>query len=94
MIISANRELDENQKRRVLEKVEERGLTCGSCGSKDFEIGAALYLGFLFVDEDNDVYMVALTCEEPDCDAARTGIKLRESEPLARRMNGEGGDEG
>ncbi len=82
MIINENIELDGNQKRRVLEKVEERGFTCGSCGSKDFEVGDALYLGFLFLDEDNDVYMVALTCEKPDCDAPRTGIKLRKAEFL------------
>ncbi len=82
MIIDENERLGEGQKRRVLEKVGERGFACGSCGSRDFEVGEALYLGFLFLDEDRDVYMVALTCKEPDCEAPRTGIKLREAEFL------------
>jgi len=82
MIISENKKLDENQKRRVLENVGERDVACGSCGSNDFEVGEALYLGFLFLDEDNDAYMVALTCKEPDCDAPRTGIRLHEADFL------------
>ena len=80
MIINENTVLDEHQKRRVLERVEERGFACASCGSRDFEVGAALYLGFLFLSEDHDAYMVALTCEGPDCGAPRTGIKLREAD--------------
>lgn len=82
MIRPENKELDENQKQRVLEKVRERPLACGSCSSNHFEVGEALYLGFLFLDEDNDMYIIALTCERPDCDAPRTGIKLREAEFL------------
>ena len=82
MIRSENKELEENQKQRVLKKVRERSLTCGSCSSNHFEVGDALYLGFLFLDEDNDMYMIALTCERSDCDAPRTGIKLREAEFL------------
>ncbi len=77
-----NRELSASQKRRVLTKVEERGFTCGSCGSNDFEVGETLYLGFLFFDEDNDAYMVALTCKEPNCDAPRSGIRLHEADFL------------
>ena len=48
MIIDENRKLDENQKRRVREVARERGFACGSCGAGDFEVGEALYLGFLF----------------------------------------------
>jgi hypothetical protein len=75
-------DLNANQKRRVLRKVRERGFTCGSCGSKDFEVGEALYLGFLFLNEDNDTHMVALTCKKPDCESPRTGIKLHEADFL------------
>lgn len=82
MIINENKELNEKQKQRVLEKVGERGVTCGSCGSNDFEVGEALYLGFLFLDEEHGMYLVALTCEESRCDTPRTGIKLHESEFL------------
>ncbi len=73
-----NRELTEEQKRRVLRKVEERGFACGSCGSGEFEVGDALYLGFLFLSEDPDAYMVALTCQSPDCESPRTGIRLHQ----------------
>ena len=83
MIINENRTLGEDEKRRVLAKVRQRGLRCGSCGSDGFEVGEALYLGFLFLDEDTDAYMVALTCREPDCATPRTGIKLHESEFLS-----------
>ncbi len=79
MIRPENKVLDLIQKRRVLEKVRERGLTCGSCGSGDFEVGEALEMGFLFLDEEHGNYMVALTCENPDCDAPRTGIRLHRS---------------
>jgi len=71
------RGLTEGQKRRVLGKIEERDLTCGSCGSDDFEVGEALYVGFLFLSEDHDNYVVALTCTNTDCRTPRTGIKLR-----------------
>ena len=76
------RGLTEGQKRRVLGKIEERDLTCGSCGSEDFEVGEALYVGFLFLSEDHDNYVVALTCKNPDCRNPRTGIKLRGAEFL------------
>ena len=82
MIRPENKELDANQKGRVLDRVGERGFTCGSCGSNDFKVGAALYLGFLFLDEDNDSYMVALTCKELDCGAPRMGIRLHEADFL------------
>lgn len=82
MIRDENESLDEEQKKRVLEKAAERSIDCGSCGSKDFEVGEALYLGFLFLNEENDAYMVALTCKEPDCANPRPGIRLRDSDFL------------
>ncbi len=82
MLLGDNTPLDENQKRKVLEKFEERGFRCGSCGSSNFEVGEALYLGFLFLSEDHDNYMVALTCKSTDCESPRTGIRLHEAEFL------------
>ena len=70
------------QKRRVLEQVERKHFTCGNCGSEDFQVGDALYLGFLFRSEQDDHYMVGLTCENPGCETPRTGIRLREYEFL------------
>jgi hypothetical protein len=82
MIRPENKVLDEDQKRRVFEKVRQRGFRCEGCGSDDFEVGEALYLGFLFLDEPLDNYMVALTCIEPGCASPRTGIKLHQSDFL------------
>ena len=82
MFLGDNTRLDETQKQRVLEKVRERDFTCGSCGSTDFEVGDSLYLGFLFLSEDHDDHMVALTCKGPDCGAPRTGIRLHEADFL------------
>ena len=76
------RELTEGQKQRVLGKIEERGFACGSCGSGDFRVGEALYVGFLFLSEDHDTYLVALACTNTDCRTPRTGIKLRGAEFL------------
>ena len=82
MITPDNTVLTEQQKRRVLERVEEGGFACGSCGSGDFEVGEALEMGFLFLDEAHRAYMVALTCENPDCENPRTGIRLQRYEFL------------
>lgn len=82
MIIDESRKLGEDEKRRALEKVHRRGLRCGSCGVDGFEVGGALYMGFLFLDEDTDMYMVALTCRASDCANPRTGIKLHGAEFL------------
>ena len=76
------RGLTEGQKRRVLGKIEERDLACDSCGSDEFEVGEALYVGFLFLSEDRDNYVVAITCTNTDCRTPRTGIKLRGAEFL------------
>ena len=68
---------------RVLAHVAAKGGHCETCGATDFEVGHALYLGFLFLDEDDDAYMVALTCRNPKCTQPRTGIRLREKDFLS-----------
>jgi hypothetical protein len=82
VIIRENTQLTEFQKRRVLERVEERSVTCASCGSGDFRVGEALELGFLFFNEEHGMYMVALTCKNLNCDIPRAGIRLHRSEFL------------
>ena len=67
---------------RVLEDVAAKGGHCEACGATDFEVGHALYLGFLFLDEDEDAYLVALTCRNPKC-GQRTAIKLCEKDFLS-----------
>lgn len=79
MIISENRQLTASQKERVLARAWERGFACPRCGSRDFSVGDALEMGFLFLSEEHGSFMVALTCEE--C-WVRTGIRLQESEFL------------
>lgn len=68
---------------RVAELVAAKGGHCERCGATDFDVGRALYLGYLFLDEDIDAYMVALTCRNPEC-GQHTGIRLRESDVLTR----------
>ncbi|MBV8541594.1 MAG: hypothetical protein JO063_13305 [Pseudonocardiales bacterium] len=72
--------LTDEQKHRVLRQVRRRHGSCRHCGGAEFLVGEALYLGFLFLSEDTDAYMVALTCTSPRCFAPRTGIRLSESE--------------
>lgn len=67
---------------RVLAQVTAKGGHCEACGGTDFEVGHALYLGFLFLDEDDDAYLVALTCRNADCPKPRTGISLAEKDFL------------
>jgi hypothetical protein len=67
---------------RVLDHVAAKGGHCEGCGGTDFDVGDALPLGFLFLDEDDDAYMVALTCRNPECVQPRTGIVLHESDFL------------
>jgi hypothetical protein len=76
--------LDRAERDRVLEHVDAKGGHCDGCGGTDFEVGHALYLGYLFLDEDDDAYMVALTCRNPDCPSPRTAIRLPESQFLSR----------
>jgi hypothetical protein len=68
---------------RVAELVAAKGGHCENCDGTDFEVGHALYLGFLFLDEDIDAYLVALTCRNPEC-GRRTAIRLREKDFLSR----------
>jgi hypothetical protein len=79
--------LDSKARERVSEQIAAKGGYCECCGAKDFDVGDALYLGFLFLDEDTDAYMVALTCRNPDCAKPRTGIVLSEKDFLS-----DGGD--
>jgi hypothetical protein len=72
--------LTDEQKHRVLRQVRRRQGSCRHCGGEKFLVGDALYLGFLFLSEDTDAYMVALTCTNPACSAPHTGIRLPESE--------------
>jgi hypothetical protein len=67
---------------RAVAQVAAKGGHCEACGATDFEVGHALYLGFLFLDEDDDAYMVALTCRNPEC-GQRTAIRLCEKDFLS-----------
>ncbi|MCV7077560.1 hypothetical protein [Mycobacterium szulgai] len=69
---------------RVLQHIAAKGGHCESCGTTDFDVGDALYLGFLFLDEDNDAYMVALTCRNGECARPRTAIILHDNEFLTQ----------
>nr|WP_234825610.1 hypothetical protein [Mycolicibacter senuensis] len=69
-------------RQRVADLVRVRGGHCAACGGTEFEVGQALYLGFLFLDEDNDAYLVALICRDPSCPQPRTAIRLRHREFL------------
>ena len=68
--------LDAAARGRVVEQIAAKGGYCEACGATDFAVGHAMIMGFLFLDEDADTYMVALTCRNPDCPKPRTGIKL------------------
>jgi hypothetical protein len=74
--------LTSKQQERVLEQVRRRRRTCHQCHGAKFLVGDALYLGFLFLSEDQDAYMAALTCANPACPAPCTGIRLHRSEFL------------
>lgn len=82
--------LDSASRERVSEQVAAKGGYCECCGAKDFEVGDALFLGFLFLDEDSDAYMIALTCRNPDCTKPRTGIVLPEKDFLSADFLGDG----
>ena len=82
MIRDENRELTEGQKQQALARIGELSFSCGSCGSRNFQVGDALEMGFLFLSEEHGSYMVALTCENPKCESPRTGIRLRDYEFL------------
>ncbi len=77
--------LDRAERDCVLEHVAVKGGHCEGCGGTDFDVGHALYLGYLFLDEDDDAYMVALKCRNRDCPKPRTAITLPESQFLRGR---------
>lgn len=79
--------LNQAERECVLEQVTAKGGRCEGCGGTEFDVGDALYLGFLFLDEDDDAYMVALTCRNAECPKPRTGIKLPEKDFLIRDAN-------
>lgn len=74
--------LDTVARHRVLEHITAKGGHCEACGATDFAVGDALYLGYLFLNEDADAYMVALTCRNPDCSKPRSAIRLRDRDFL------------
>lgn len=76
--------LDPRECERVCLLVRRRRLRCPHCGGRRFEIGDALYLGFLFVSAELDEYMVALTCTNRSCPSPRTGVQLHSGEFLDR----------
>lgn len=76
-------DVDQVAGHRVSELVRVRGGYCAACGGHEFAVGQALYLGFLFLDEADDAYLVALTCCNPSCPQPRTAIRLRHKEFLA-----------
>ena len=76
--------LDPAERECVLKHVAAKGGQCEGCNGTDFQVGDALYLGFLFLDEDDDAYMVALTCCNRDCPKPRTGITLFGKDFLSR----------
>ncbi|MGH3522919.1 MAG: hypothetical protein ACRDUT_08280 [Mycobacterium sp.] len=85
--------LEPAEREQVVEQVVAKGGHCEGCGGKDFDVGDVLYLGFLFLDEDDDAYMVALTCRNPECPKPRTGIVLPEMAVLSDdRLSRDGKD--
>lgn len=68
--------LTTEQKKRVLEHVWQHQGRCRCCGNTTFTVGDALYLGYLFLSEDQDAYMVGLSCTNPHCPTPRTGVRL------------------
>jgi hypothetical protein len=73
-------ELQPATRQHVFDHITANDTCCSTCGGTDFTIGHALYLGFLFLDEDTGAYLVALTCQNPDCGQPRTAIKLAASD--------------
>lgn len=74
--------LDEAARHRVRRQIVRKGGYCDCCGATDFDVSDALFLGFLFLDEDDDAYMIALTCRNRECAKPRTGIILSEKDFL------------
>ena len=70
------------QKKRVLEQVHRRRGTCRYCEGNNFAVGDALHLGYLFLSEEQDTYMVGLRCTNPHCPTPHTGVRLPASQFL------------
>ena len=68
--------------RRVYDQIGAQEVCCEGCGGADFAVGAVLYLGYLFLDEDTDAYLVALTCRGRDCPRPHSGIVLHRRQLL------------
>lgn len=77
--------LEPAERGRVLEQMALVNRRCDGCGGTSFYAGDALYLGFLFLDEDQDAFMVALTCRNLDCPQPHTGITLPQHDFLLNR---------
>jgi hypothetical protein len=71
--------LSDAARQRVQDRLAAQDKHCAACAGTVFDVGDALYLGFLFLDEDEDAYMVALTCRTQDCARPRTGMVLHGS---------------
>jgi hypothetical protein len=70
--------LDAQQRDRVRRVARPRDATCPRCSNRRrWMVGDALPLGFLFLDEEEDAYMVALICRRRGCPRPRTGIVVR-----------------
>ncbi len=78
-------ELDRAERDGVLQHVAAKGGRCEGCGGNNFEVGRALFLGYLFLDEDDDAYLVALSCCNRECPTPRTAIRLAERDFLRGR---------
>lgn len=78
--------LDEPARQRALELIGAKGGHCEACGATDFAVGDAMVMGFLFLDEGPDAYMVALTCRNPECPKPRTAIRLCGKEFLSEEQ--------
>ncbi|OBF50390.1 hypothetical protein A5756_21295 [Mycobacterium sp. 852002-53434_SCH5985345] len=68
--------LDAVARQCVLDLIAVKGGHCEACGATDFAVGDAMIMGFLFLDEDADAFLVALTCRNPECPKPRTAIRL------------------
>jgi hypothetical protein len=67
------------QKERVLAQVRRQTGGCIGCGNPGLRVGDALHLGFLFLSEPADAWMVGLTCTDPACPTPHSGIKVHAS---------------
>ncbi|GIH71325.1 hypothetical protein [Sphaerimonospora thailandensis] len=70
------------QKEQVRDRAHRDRKTCTGCGSGEFVVGDALYLGYLFRSEPLDAYMIALTCANSSCPDPYNGITLHGPEFL------------